>query len=149
MSQSKIFLHDHPASSYAQKVRMALREKGIPFEKAVPDGIGSGERLKGLQAANPRVEVPALEDGDFKIFDSKVILQYLEDKYPEKPLMPKDPRERAETRMIEEVCDTAYEAINWVSRLVGASAFRVKRLLHGAVSSFDYSLPLRHMLICS
>ena len=115
MSQSKLFLHDHPASSYAQKVRMALREKGIPFEKEVPDGLGSGQKLPGLSDANPRVEVPALVDGDFKIFDSKVILQYLEEKYPEHPLLPKDPKERAETRMIEEVCDTAYEAINWVS----------------------------------
>jgi RNA polymerase-associated protein len=88
MSQSKLFLHDHPASSYAQKVRMALREKGIPFEKAVPDGLGSGQKLPDLSDANPRVEVPALIDGDFKIFDSKVILQYLEEKYPEHPLLP-------------------------------------------------------------
>ncbi|KAK5173470.1 uncharacterized protein LTR77_002151 [Saxophila tyrrhenica] len=99
MSQPKLFLHDHPASSYAQKVRMALREKG--------------QQIRGLGEANPRMEVPALEDGDFKIFDARIILQYLEDKYPEHPLFPKDPRSRAETRMIEEVCDTAFEAINW------------------------------------
>lgn len=42
---------------------MALREKGIPFDKAIPDGIGSGKQLKGLTDANPRVEVPALIDG--------------------------------------------------------------------------------------
>ncbi|KAK3053126.1 hypothetical protein LTR09_005752 [Extremus antarcticus] len=113
MSQSKLFLHDHPASSYAQKVRMALREKGIPFDMAIPENIGSGNQISRLAAANPRMEVPALEDGDFKIFDSKIILQYLEDKYPEHPLMPEDPKARAEARMIEEVCDTAYEAINW------------------------------------
>jgi glutathione S-transferase len=95
---------------------MALREKGIPFEKAVPDGLGSGQKLPGLSDANPRVEVPALIDGDFKIFDSKVILQYLEEKYPDHPLLPKDPKDRAETRMIEEVCDTAYEAINWYAK---------------------------------
>ena len=92
---------------------MALREKGIPFDKETPDGLGSGQKLQGLGEANPRVEVPALIDGDFKIFDSKVILEYLEDKYHERPLLPKDPKARAETRMIEEVCDTAYEAINW------------------------------------
>ncbi|KAK3710273.1 hypothetical protein LTR37_010339 [Vermiconidia calcicola] len=113
MSQSKLFLHDHPASSYAQKVRMALREKGIPFDMAIPDSLGSGRRISGLEEANPRMEVPALVDGDFKIFDSKIILQYLEDQYPEHPLLPKDPKSRAEARMIEEVCDTGYEAINW------------------------------------
>lgn len=113
MSEPKLFLWDHPASSYAQKVRMALRQKGIPFDMEVPTNIGSGSKLGGLGSANPRMEVPALVDGDFKIFDSKVIIQYLEDKYPDHPLMPKDPRPRAEARMIEEVCDTAYEAINW------------------------------------
>lgn len=112
-SQNKLFLHDHPASSYAQKVRMTLRLKGIPFDKKVPEGVGSGQKVPGLAAANPRVEVPALEDGDFKIFDSKIILEYLEDKYPEHPLMPKDAKARAEFRMIEEICDTQYEGINW------------------------------------
>ena len=114
MSGSKVFLFDHPVSSYAQKVRIALRQKGIPFESEVPDGLGSGNPIPSLAAANPRLEVPALVDGDFKIFDSKVILNYLEDKYPEKPLLPKDPRSRAEARLIEEVCDAQYEAINWV-----------------------------------
>lgn len=113
MSEPKLFLHDHPASSYAQKVRIALREKGIPFDKEIPPNLGSGQQISGLAEANPRMEVPALIDGDFKIFDSKVIIQYLEDKYPEKPLLPKDPKARAEARMIEEVCDTQYEAINW------------------------------------
>ncbi|RMY50410.1 hypothetical protein D0863_14885 [Hortaea werneckii] len=111
---SKLFLHDHPVSSYAQKVRIALREKGIPFDYATPKGLGTGQRLPDLAEANPRLEVPALViDDDFKIFDSKVILGYLEDEYPETPLLPKDPKQRAQARMIEEVVDTQYEAINW------------------------------------
>ena len=47
-SETKLFLHDHPASSYAQKVRMALRLKGLPFDKKVPDGVGSGHKIPGL-----------------------------------------------------------------------------------------------------
>src|ERR1700753_4277175 len=112
-SQSKIFLFDHPVSSYAQKVRIALREKGIPFEFNTPQNMGTGTDNEDLLAANPRHEVPALIDGDFKIFDSSVILAYLEEKYPEKPLLPKTPEARAKARMIEEICDTQYEAINW------------------------------------
>ena len=88
---------------------MALRVKDIPFDMATPENLGSGQKIPNLLEANPRMEVPALVDGDFKIFDSKIILQYLDDKYPEKPLLPKDPKARAEARMIEEVCDTAYE----------------------------------------
>lgn len=110
---SKLFLHDHPVSSYAQKVRLALREKGIPFDFATPGAMGAGQANPDLLAANPRCEVPALVDGDFSVFDSTVILEYLEDKYPEHPLLPKDPKGRAQARMIEDVCDTQYEAINW------------------------------------
>lgn len=110
---NKLFLYDHPASSYAQKVRMALRLKNLPFDKETPKNLGVGEPNAALENANLRMEVPALIDGDFKIFDSSVILMYLEDKYPSPALLPKDPREKAIARMIEEVCDTAYEAINW------------------------------------
>ncbi|KAF8212761.1 glutathione S-transferase domain-containing protein [Mycena galopus ATCC 62051] len=114
MTSPTLFLHDHPVSSYAQKIRIALREKDIPFNRAVPDGFGLGKDVPTLSAANPRLEVPALEDGDLKIFDSTVILGYLEDKYDDKKkLLPASPADRARAKMIEEVCDTQYEAINW------------------------------------
>ncbi len=57
--------------------------------------------------------MPALIDGDAQIFDSTIILEYLEDKYPSPPLLPRDPVARANARMIEDVCDTLYEAVNW------------------------------------
>ena len=98
-SQTKLFLFDHPVSAYAQKVRIALREKGVPFEFKTPENMGTGTDNPDLLAANPRHEVPALVDGDFKIFDSTVILGYLEDKYPEHPLLPKDPEAKARARM--------------------------------------------------
>ncbi len=47
------------------------------------------------------------------IFDSTIILEYLEDKFPSPPLLPRDPAARAQARMIEDVCDTLYEAVNW------------------------------------
>ncbi|KAK4500125.1 hypothetical protein PRZ48_008311 [Zasmidium cellare] len=133
-----LFLYDHPASSYAQKARMALRLKHLPFTKETPANLGLGEPNSSFEAANPRMEVPALiiNDGDaeFKIFDSSVIVQYLEDAFPDAPsLLPKDPKERAVARMIEEVCDTAYEAINWAlgevfwfGRAEGAEAERIQ-----------------------
>ena len=60
-----ITLYDHPLSPYAQKCKIALREKGVPFEARLPAGIGSGAGLEpAFLAANPRAEVPALVDGD-------------------------------------------------------------------------------------
>jgi glutathione S-transferase len=106
-------LYDHPFSPYAQKVKIALREKGQPFEAPLPQGIGAGGATGEFTAANPRAEVPALIDGATMVFDSTIILEYIEDKWPTPPLLPKSPAERARVRMIEEVMDTHYEPINW------------------------------------
>lgn len=106
-------LYEHPLSPYAQKVKIALREKGQPFEVKTPEAIGSGTSAGDFLAANPRGEVPALIDGDTRIFDSTIILEYIEDRFPTPPLLPALPAERARVRMIEDVCDTQYEAINW------------------------------------
>ncbi|HVN88169.1 MAG TPA: glutathione S-transferase family protein [Candidatus Binatia bacterium] len=105
----KVF--EHPLSPYAQKVKIALYEKGVPFDAVTPDILGGGDA--NFAAANPRLEVPALVDGDVRVFDSTVILEYIEDKWPTPPLLPSAPAERARVRMIEELCDTYYEAINW------------------------------------
>ena len=53
-------LFDHPLSPYSQKVKIALREKGVAFEARLPTGLGSGAQNDGLGAASPRGEVPAL-----------------------------------------------------------------------------------------
>lgn len=108
-----IRLYDHPFSPYAQKVKIALREKGQPFEPLMPQGIGAGGASGEFVEANPRAEVPALIDGEAKIFDSTIILEYIEDKWPAPALLPSSPFERARVRMLEEVMDTHYEAINW------------------------------------
>jgi len=106
-----IKLFEHPLSPYAQKVKIALIEKGIPFETAMPDLLSGGDAA--FRAANPRLEVPALVDGDASVFDSTIILEYIEDKWPKPPLLPAAPVERARARTLEEICDTQYEAINW------------------------------------
>jgi glutathione S-transferase len=106
-------LYDHPLSPYGQKVRIALREKGVAFTPELPTGLGSGMAAPEFSAASPRGEVPVLIDGDARIFDSTIILEYIEDRWPKPRLMPATPEERARVRMLEEVMDTHYEAINW------------------------------------
>jgi len=106
-----IVLHEHPLSPYAQKVKIALYEKRVTFETSLPD-IVSGD-VGDFAALNPRLEVPTLVDDGFAVFDSTIILEYVEDRWPTPPLLPKNPADRARVRMIEDVCDTYYEAINW------------------------------------
>jgi len=107
-----IVLYEHPLSPYAQKVKIALAEKNVKFESRMPDLFAGGDAA--FAKANPRQEVPALVVSDqTAIFDSTIILEYIEDRWPKPPLLPKLPAGRARARMIEELCDTYYEAINW------------------------------------
>lgn len=106
-----IKLYEHPFSPYVQKVKIALFEKNIPFEVEIPNAFSGAPTDYGKDS--PRLEVPALVDDGFAIFDSTVILEYLEDKWPKPAMLPALPRDRARVRMIEDLCDTYYEAINW------------------------------------
>ncbi|WP_337189236.1 glutathione S-transferase family protein [Phenylobacterium sp.] len=124
-----IRLYDHPLSPYAQKVKIALREKGLAFEAEMPGGLGAGGAGGEFVAASPRAEVPALVDGDVRIFDSTIILEYLDDAYPEPAMRPAAAADRARVRMLEEVMDTHYEAINW-----GLSEIRWFRRAEGAAA---------------
>ncbi len=108
-----ITLYDHPLSPYAQKVKIALNEKGLAYQAPMPGGLGAGGAHGAFVEASPRAEVPALVDGDVRIFESTIILEYLDDAYPEPSMRPASAAERARVRMLEEVMDTHFEAINW------------------------------------
>jgi len=108
-----ITLYDHPLSPYAQKVRIALREKQLAFRLALPGGLGAGGAAGEFAEANPRAEVPTLIDEAARVFDSTIILEYLEDAHPSPALLPSGAVDRARVLMIEDVMDTHYEAINW------------------------------------
>jgi glutathione S-transferase len=110
---ASLVLYEHPLSPYAQKCKIALYEKGVPFEVKMPAAIGTGKVDADFLAANPRGEVPALIDDGFAIFDSTVILEYIEDRFPQPALLPRDAKARAKARMIEEAMDTHFEPINW------------------------------------
>jgi glutathione S-transferase/RNA polymerase-associated protein len=104
-------LFEHPLSPFAQKVKIALVEKGIEFEAITPDIFGGG--TPEFVASSPRREVPTLIDGETMVFDSTIILEYIEDKWSKPPLLPSTPAERARVRMLEDICDTYFEPINW------------------------------------
>ncbi len=110
---TKPLLYEHPLSPYAQKNKIALREKGVAFDLVTPDGMGSGGAGGAFVAANPRAEVPALVDDGFAVFDSTIIQDYIEERWATPALLPEGAAARARVRMIEEVIDTQYEATVW------------------------------------
>ena len=111
-----ITLYDDVFSPYARKVRVALYEKDIPFDR-VRALHGDCNRTDFLHV-NPRAEVPAIVDGDFALYDSTVICEYLEDRYPKPPLYPREPRSRAKCRLIEDVADTQLDAALYAIAIV-------------------------------
>jgi glutathione S-transferase/RNA polymerase-associated protein len=110
---ANVIVYDHPLSPYGQKVKIALLEKGVAFDAPLPNDIGSGATSGAFARVSPRGEVPALVDGDVAVFDSSVILEYIEDRWPEPPLLPPRPADRARVRMLEDTMDTHFEAITW------------------------------------
>jgi glutathione S-transferase/RNA polymerase-associated protein len=103
-------IYDVALSPFSQKVKIALQEKNISYDCVTPDMIAGDP---ALLRANPRAEVPALLDEGTAVFDSTVILGYIEDRWPDPPLLPAGAADRARVRMIEEVCDTHLEAVTF------------------------------------
>src|SRR5438093_10713194 len=126
-----VLLYEHPLSPYAQKVKIALAEKGVAFECRLPDFMSG--RDDAFAAASPRLEVPALVDGETRVFDSTIILEYVEDRWPAPPLLPAAPAELARVRMLEVLCDGYVEPISWAAMGIRgvrrATGPRAQRLL--------------------
>ncbi len=100
-------LIDNPLSPYSLKIRMILYEKGLDFES---QEIHTEDDRDALLAANPRAEVPALVDGDTTVADSKVIAEYIEERFPQPPLLPADAAMRARCRNLELLADNELDA---------------------------------------
>lgn len=108
-----LIVYEHPLSPYAQKVKIALREKGVAFELRFPEGIGAGATQGEFASASLRGEVPVLIHDGFAIHDSSIMLEYIEETWPDPPMLPATARGKARARMLEDYMDTWVEAISW------------------------------------
>jgi glutathione S-transferase len=104
-------LYSGPLSLFTAKVRVALDEKNLRYDKiSVPFSRAKGYEPKhaDVLAINPKGQVPVLVDDGLPLYDSTIILEYLEDRYPEPPLYPRDVRERARCRQLEAAADEVF-----------------------------------------
>jgi maleylacetoacetate isomerase len=95
-----IRLYSYWRSSAAYRVRIALNLKGLEHE-IVPVSLAPGvseQRGEAYRALNPQMLVPFLEDGEIAIGQSMAILEYLEESYPDTPLLPPDEPLRSKVR---------------------------------------------------
>jgi glutathione S-transferase len=103
-----IKLYTFPPSTNSRKVRIALLEKGLEFERINIDLTKREQKNPDYLKINPFGQVPALDDEGFVVYDSTVINEYLEDEYPYPPLMPSDSEGRARARMMEDFRDAHF-----------------------------------------
>lgn len=100
-------------SPYAWKVWLALEHKAIPYELKVLSFDRGDTKAPAFRALNPRGTVPTIVDGSLTLWESDAIVEYLEDRYRDKPLLPADPAGRAVVRRI------MAEAANYLGPAVG------------------------------
>jgi len=109
-------LYSGPLSLFTAKVRIALAEKQLAYER-IEVGWSLAERYEphhpDVVALNPKRQVPVLVDGDVAVYDSTVILEYLEDRYPEPALYPRDAIARARCRQLEAAADELWFPPLW------------------------------------
>lgn len=92
-------LYDYWSSSSAYRVRIALGLKGLAYEQVVVNRL-SGAEERGYFAVNPQGFVPTLEEDGLRLVQSTAIMEYLEERYPDPPLLPADAGGRARVRAL-------------------------------------------------
>lgn len=100
---AEIELFSYEACPYAQRTRMALIEKGIPFKLTEVDLYNKPDWFKAL---SPYGKVPLLKHNDNIVYESRIINEYLEDAFPAHPLLPQDPANRSKARIWIDYCDS-------------------------------------------
>jgi maleylacetoacetate isomerase len=91
-------LHDYYRSSAAYRVRIALNIKGIEYESRPVNLLESAQKSDAYRALNPQGLVPMLEIDGLRLTQSLAIIVYLDQAFPEPPLVPRDPADGAHVR---------------------------------------------------
>lgn len=130
-------LYDAPRCPYCARVRIVLAEKGIPHETVVVDLTARPAWIVELNPPDGRV--PVLDDGGWVLPESAVIDEYLEERFPDPPLLPDDPGERAAARLLVFRFDDLGDAYYGVRRGRDGAAEELDAALAGLDRIFEAS----------
>ena len=102
---SNIQLYFAKASTFSQRTRVVLLEKGIDF---TPVEIDLQNKPDGYTQISHYGKVPAIKHGDVEIYESAIINEYLDEVFPEPPLLPRDPAAKAIARIWIDYANTRF-----------------------------------------
>jgi len=133
-------LYALPLSGYCTKVRIVLRIKAIPFEESLP--LGGHYTSEQHQKHMPPGSIPAIEDDNFKLFDSEAIVEYLEDRWPNPSMRAVDPGVRGRQRAVAQFHNSRVEpAVRALFPLIKAGLPNVDgNALRSVKQGFDVAL---------
>jgi glutathione S-transferase len=133
-------LYQFELSHYAEKIRFILDYKGLEYRKIeVTPGIGQIDlyRLSGQR------QVPVLKDGSQVIADSTAIAEYLDKTYPDRPIIPTDPKLRGLCLLIEQWAD---EVLGWDARKAMIGAMNQDASFRSAFVPSSLPAPLKSLI---
>lgn len=118
----KLVLHNYWRSSASHRVRIGLGLKGLAFEYVAVNILNRDQHADVYRVHSPLAQVPALEiteaSGERRtIAQSLSILEYLEDRWPEPPILPRDPYLRARARMLAEIVNSGVQPLQNLSTI--------------------------------
>ena len=93
-------LYGYYLSSNVYRARVALNLKGVTYDDEIINVLKGNSASPSYKAINPQAKIPALRDGDVIVTQSLAILEYLEEKFPDPPLLPIDLEGRARVRSL-------------------------------------------------
>jgi maleylacetoacetate isomerase len=120
-----ITLYDYPKSSAAYRVRITLNLKGLTYQQVNVDLLKKEQTSDFYLSTNPQGLVPSLAVGDQIITQSMAIIEWLDETYPQQPLLPLDPMKKAQLRSqaYTIACDTHplnnLRVLNYLVNFVG------------------------------
>ena len=94
--RSVMTLYSDPQSAYSHRVRMVLAEKNITVDIIDVDPLNLPDELMDF---NPYGTLPTLVDRDLRLYESRITMEYLDERFPHPPLLPVDPVSRAKARL--------------------------------------------------
>ena len=109
-----ITLYDAARCPYCARVRIVFAEKSVAYD---PVEIDLSNRPAWISDKNPKGKVPVIEEDTFVLPESHLIMEYLEERFPEPALLPADPAQRALARL----------AVDWFDEALGDDYYAFRR----------------------